>query len=117
MSGFLRTIQRTTRRASEATCRAPHYFGRGSKLGVSNPDAKDRLAREAREAARSSMIFVSPHAVHRFQERVSALSYDDARDAILAHAPAPSGALEPANRRSIARSSSSATAPGWSSTA
>ena len=54
MSGFLRTIQRTTRRASEATCRAPHYFGRGSKLGVSNPDAKDRLAREAREAARSS---------------------------------------------------------------
>ena len=30
------------------------------------------------------MIFVSPHAVHRFQERVSALSYDDARDAILA---------------------------------
>jgi hypothetical protein len=47
MSGFVRTIQRTLKR--EGT---PHHFGRGSRLGVTNPEAKDRLAREAREAKR-----------------------------------------------------------------
>lgn len=49
MSGFVRRIERTVAR-EQAGCRAPHHFGRGSKLGVSNPEAKDRLAREKRRA-------------------------------------------------------------------
>ena len=34
------------------------------------------------------MIHVSPHAIERFIERVLPLSWDEAREAILAHAPA-----------------------------
>ena len=34
------------------------------------------------------MIFVSPHAVQRFQERVQPLPWDEAKAAILSHAPA-----------------------------
>jgi hypothetical protein len=36
MSSFQRTIQRTVNRAKDPDCRAPHYMGRGSKLGVVN---------------------------------------------------------------------------------
>jgi len=47
MSGLIRTIQRSARRKRQ-------YRGRGSKLGVKNPAAQDKLAREAREARRES---------------------------------------------------------------
>lgn len=52
MSGFVRTIQRTVAREERATCTAPHYLGRGSRLGVTNPESADKLAREAREQRR-----------------------------------------------------------------
>ena len=42
MSSFTRTIQRALKRGK-------FYKRRGSQLGVTNPKAKDRLARERRE--------------------------------------------------------------------
>ncbi len=49
MSGFVRTIQRTVKRARNIHCTAPNYMGRGSKLGVKNPKDKALLARLRRE--------------------------------------------------------------------
>lgn len=54
MSSFTRTIQRAVKRAQKGICRAPHYMGRGSKLGVHNPRGKDLLARLSREARRKA---------------------------------------------------------------
>lgn len=42
MSSFTRTIQRSSGRKYQ-------FRGRGSQLGVTNPKAKDMLARETRE--------------------------------------------------------------------
>lgn len=47
MSGFVRTIQRSAKRDI-------HFKGRGSRLGVVNPEAKDRLAEEARKHRRAA---------------------------------------------------------------
>jgi hypothetical protein len=55
MSGFVRTIQRTIS-GRHAKCTAPHFNGRGSRLGVRNPEAKDKLAREAREQRRLAHV-------------------------------------------------------------
>lgn len=52
MSSFTRTIQRTVERAKKVWCRAPHFTGRGSKLGVSNPKDAALLARRSREKKR-----------------------------------------------------------------
>lgn len=49
MSSALRNIQRTVKRAENPDCLAPHYMGRGSKLGVHNPNDKALLARLRRE--------------------------------------------------------------------
>lgn len=49
MSSFTRTIQRTVERAQKVWCRAPHFMGRGSKLGAHNPKDKALLARRSRE--------------------------------------------------------------------
>jgi len=45
MSSLVRTIQRSAERRIQ-------YLGRGSRLGITNPTAKDKLAREARENKR-----------------------------------------------------------------
>lgn len=37
MSSFIRRIERTIARSKNPDCKAPHYMGRGSKLGVKNP--------------------------------------------------------------------------------
>lgn len=49
MSSALRNIQRTVKRAADPDCCAPHFMGRGSKLGVRNPNDKALLARLKRE--------------------------------------------------------------------
>lgn len=73
MSSFIRRIQRQTCKSRyqiinpkevRQGCkpvygtnppRGVFYMGRGSKLGVRNPKAKDLLARQKREAKRASM--------------------------------------------------------------
>ncbi len=45
MSSFTRNITRTIKREK-------NYKGRGTQLGVTNPKAKDTLARKAREVKR-----------------------------------------------------------------
>lgn len=45
MSSFTRTIQRSASRKFQ-------FLSRGSRLGVTNPKAKDLLARKAREEKR-----------------------------------------------------------------
>lgn len=52
MSSFIRTIERTIKRANDPDCRAPNYLGRGSRLGIKNPKDKALMARLAREARR-----------------------------------------------------------------
>lgn len=52
MSSFVRTIQRTLARSEKVMCYAPHFNGRGSKLGVSNPKDAALLARRKREEKR-----------------------------------------------------------------
>lgn len=47
MSSFTRTIQRSAGRKYQ-------FRGRGSKLGVTNPKAKDALVRKAHEEKRSA---------------------------------------------------------------
>lgn len=68
MSSFIRRIERTVmpsrphfeKGSDELIVNPPrnkHYMGRGSKLGVSNPKAKDLLARIARETRLARAIF------------------------------------------------------------
>lgn len=54
MSSFVRTIERTVKRAADPDCRAPHYMGRGDRLGFHNPKDKALLARLAREERRKA---------------------------------------------------------------
>lgn len=67
MSSFVRRLQRQVvgtkfsfaivdgkGKYVEAPAREKHYLGRGSKLGVTNPNAKDLLARQSREAKKAA---------------------------------------------------------------
>lgn len=53
MSSLIRRIERTLTRNLKSR-RGRHFMGRGSKLGHTNPKAKDLLARKAREARHSN---------------------------------------------------------------
>jgi hypothetical protein len=48
MSSFVRTLERAVKRQK-------NYMGRASQLGVTNPKAKDRIAREAREKRHANL--------------------------------------------------------------
>lgn len=58
MSSFTRTIQRSIKRAEDdSDCLSPHFRGRGTKLGVSNPKDPCRTGRRKKPSAWRAKAF------------------------------------------------------------
>lgn len=61
MSSFVRTIERTAKRALDPTCSAAHYKGRGSRLGVTNTsEPRRKTGAKAKSTPAKELLRLNP---------------------------------------------------------
>jgi hypothetical protein len=73
VSSFVRTLQRTLKRADKPDCHAPHYMGRGRKLGVTNPAPRKKKPKPNRAITLADKITVRSARKATLKTRVHAV--------------------------------------------